>query len=64
MEKNEFKKVFIKNHTCYFFDGIIVWEDFDLDNILKKDKSNENILIYDISYQTLIQNLSVLDSIK
>ena len=64
MEKNEFKKVFIKNHKCFFFDGIIAWEDFDLDNILKKEKSNENILIYDISYQTLIQNLSVLDSIK
>ena len=45
MEKNEFKKVFIKNHTCFFFDGIIAWEDFDLDNILKKEKLNENILI-------------------
>ena len=64
MEKNEFKKDFIKNHTCFFFDGITAWEDFDLDNILKKEKSNENILIYDISCQTLIQNLCVLDSIK
>ena len=29
-------------------------EDFDLDNIFKVKKSHENILIYDISYKTLI----------
>ena len=29
-------------------------EDFDLDNILIDEKSHENILIYDISYKTLI----------
>ena len=29
-------------------------EDFDLNNILRNKKSNENILIYDISYETLI----------
>ena len=29
-------------------------EDFDLDNIFKDKKSHENILIYDISYKTLI----------
>ena len=28
-------------------------EDFDLDNILIDEKSDENILIYDISYKTL-----------
>ena len=28
--------------------------DFDLDNILIDEKSHENILIYDISYKTLI----------
>ena len=29
-------------------------EDFDIDNISKDEKSHENILIYDISYKTLI----------
>ena len=29
-------------------------EDFDIDNILIDKKSHENILIYDISYKTLI----------
>ena len=51
---NELKTVPIKNHTCYYFDDIIKLEDFDLDNILIDEKSQENILIYDISYKTLI----------
>ena len=39
---------------CYCFDDIIKLEDFDFDfdNILIDEKSNENILIYDISYKT------------
>ena len=45
MDNNEFKKVRIKNCTCYYFDNIIKLEDFDIDNIL---------LIHDISYKTLI----------
>ena len=48
MENNEFKKVHIINHTCYYFDDSIKLEDFDLDNILIDEKSHENILIYDI----------------
>ena len=48
------KKFCIKNHTCYYFDNIIKLEDFYLDNILINEKSRENILIYDISYKTLI----------
>ena len=54
MENNEFKKVPIKDRTCYYFDDIIKLEDFDLDNILVGEKSHKNILIYDISYKTLI----------
>ena len=54
MKNNEFKKVGIKNHTCYYFNDIIKLEDFDLDNILIDEKSHENILIFDISYKTLI----------
>ena len=56
MENTEFKKVRIKNRRCYYFDGIIKLEDFDLDNILIDEKSHENILIYDISYKTLIDS--------
>ena len=49
MENNEFKKVRIKNCTCYYFDDIIKLEDFDIENILIDEKSQENILIYNIS---------------
>ena len=41
---------------CYYFDNLIKFEDFDLDNILIDKKSHENILIYDISYKTLIDS--------
>ena len=54
MKNNELKKVCIKNRTCYYFDDIIKVEDFDLDNILIDEKSHKNILIYGISYKTLI----------
>ena len=36
------------------FDNTVKLEDFDIDNILIDCKSYENILIYDISVQTLI----------
>ena len=48
------KMVRVKNRTCYYFDDIIKLEDFDIDNILIDEKSRENILIYGISYKTLI----------
>ena len=54
MENNEFKKGFIKNSTCYYFNGMIKLQDVDRYNILIDEKSHENILIYDISYKTLI----------
>ena len=54
MENNELRKVPVKNRTCYYFSDIIKLEDFDLDNILIDEKSHKNILIYDISYKTLI----------
>ena len=41
MENNEFKKVPIKNRTCYYFDDIIKLEDFDIDNILINKKSHK-----------------------
>ena len=65
MENNEFKNVFIKNCTCYYFDDINKFEYFHFDNILIDKKSHENILIYDILYKTLIgAKLCVLDSTK
>ena len=54
MENNEIKKFCIKNRMCYYFDGIIKFEDFGLDNILIDEKLHKNILIYDISYKAFI----------
>ena len=45
MENNEFKKIRIKNRTCYYFDDIIKFEDSDFDNILINKKADESILI-------------------
>ena len=45
----------IRNFTCYYFDDIIKFEDFDLDNISIDEESYENVLVYNISYKTLIR---------
>ena len=55
MENNEVKNVCIKNLTCYYFDDITKLEEFDRNNILIDQKSHENILFYDRSYETLIR---------
>ena len=47
------KKVSIKNHINYYFGDIIKIEDFDFD-ILWDEKLYENILIYNVSYNTLM----------
>ena len=54
MESNELKEIDIENLTCYYFNDIVKIEDFefDFDNILK-DKSHQNIFVYDILYKTL-----------
>ena len=54
MKNNELKKVYLKNQTCYYFDDIIKIEDFEFSNILLDEESQENILIYNVSYKTLI----------
>ena len=55
MESNDkLKETDIKNHTCYYFDGIVKIEDFDLDNLLIYEKSFENILVFNIFYKILI----------
>ena len=43
---NKIKDVDIKNHTYYFFDGIINIKNVDLDNIKIDEMSYKNILIY------------------
>ena len=37
----KFKKVRIKNRTCYYFDDTIKLKDFDIDHILIDEKSHE-----------------------
>ena len=54
MENNEFKKVYIKNLLCYYFVDTVEIKDFVFDNVLIDEKSHENILVYGISYKTLI----------
>ena len=55
MENNyELKEIYIKNFTCYYFDDIIKFEDFDFDNILINGKSYKNTLTYNFSYKILI----------
>ena len=61
---DELKETDIKNSKCYYFDNIIKIEDLDLDNILIDEKSYKNILVYNISYKSLIDSEPLrLDSI-
>ena len=49
-ESNEkFKKINIKDHIFFCFDDKSKIEDFDLDNILIDEESDENILVHNIS---------------
>ena len=55
MESNYgFKEINIKNRSCCYFHDIIKFEYFDVDNILIDEKSDKNVLLYKISYKTLI----------
>ena len=56
MESNE---IDIKNHTWNYFEDIIKIEDFILDSILTEQKSYKNILVYNISYKSLIHSKSL-----
>ena len=60
MESNdELKVINIKIRTCYYFNDTIKIEDFNLHNILTHEKLYENILVYNISYKTLINAKSL-----
>ena len=55
MKNNDkFKETDIKSRTCYDFYDLIKTEGPGLDNILKDEKSYDNILLFNISYQNLI----------
>ena len=55
MKNNDkLKEINIKNRTSYYFDDIIKFEYFDIDSILIDEKSYQNVLVYNISYKTLI----------
>ena len=56
---SKLKEINIKICTGYYFDDIIKIEDFDFDNILRDEKSCENILVYNISYKRLIDSNSL-----
>ena len=57
MKNNEFKSVYIKNRTFYYYDDeIIKLGHFNINDILIDKKSDENILIYNMSYRTLIDS--------
>ena len=61
---DELKQINIKNCACYYFDDILKIEDFHIDNILIDEKSYKNILVYNISYKSLIDSEPLrLDSI-
>ena len=44
------------NYICFYFDDIIKFQDFDLDNILIYENLYKNILVYNIPCKTLIDN--------
>ena len=48
MENNEFKEVFVKKWMYYYFDDVNEIKDSDFDNILIDEKSQENVLIYNM----------------
>ena len=58
MESND-KLKDIKIRTCYYFDDIIKINDFDLDKIFIDERWYENILVYNISYKSLIDSMSL-----
>ena len=51
---DQWKEIDVKNRICYYFEDIIKFGIFDLDNILIDEKSNKNILVYSVSHKTLV----------
>ena len=53
---DELKEINVKNITCYYFDDINKISVFNLDHNLIDKKSCKNILVYNISNKTLIDD--------
>ena len=52
MKSNDkLKEIDIKNCASYYFNGVVEFEDFDIDNILI---SYENVLVFNNWYKNLI----------
>ena len=51
---NELKEIDIKNRMCYYFNDIMRVVDIDFYKLLLDERSNKNILTYDISYKTFM----------
>ena len=51
---DKLKEINIKNCTCYYFNDINKFGDFDVDNILIDEKIYENTLLYNVSYKALM----------
>ena len=49
---NKSKETVIQNCSCYYFDDIIDINDLHLEDILKAEKPNENILIHNAGCKT------------
>ena len=64
MKNDELKNVSIKNRMCYYFNDVIIIEDFDFDNILLDEKSIGNILIYNVLYETLIGHKTITHYVR
>ena len=54
--KKEVKEIDINNHTCYNFNDMIEIKEFDINNILIDEKPCQSILVYNISYKSLIDS--------
>ena len=52
---DELKEIDIRSSMCYYFDDIIKIEDVDID-ILIDEKRYKNILVYSVSYESLINS--------
>ena len=52
---DELKEIDVRNSMCYYFDDIIKIEDVGID-ILIDEKSYKNILVYSVSYKSLIDS--------
>ena len=50
----EFREINIKSRMCYYFNDIIKIKDFNLDNILIDEKSQDSSFVCNISNKTWI----------